>query len=206
MNGGDAQSRASGFQTRGSEITGETTRKDSNESSPRRCCRRPSKPSDQPPITTNLPLTPCNYPGSITEVVTKEIPLRRQKPIQRLGPLQLQILKILWSTDEPQSVQSVQEALSGNDLAYTTIATMLRKMEDRRLVRHKEKGRKFLYEAVITEAEASQSMTSDLVERMFEGSLTATVSHLLETHEVDPKDLAELERLIRRHKRQKKSK
>lgn len=129
----------------------------------------------------------------------------QKKSIRRLGPLQLQILKVLWSTDEPQSVSAVQEALRGSDLAYTTIATMLRKMEDRHLVRHTEQGRKFLYEAVMTESEASRSMASELVERMFEGSLTATVSHLLETHEVDPDELAELERLIRRHKKRSKS-
>ena len=51
--------------------------------------------------------------------------------IHRLGDLQLQIMKALWNRREA-TVADVHDALAdGRDLAYTTIATMLRKMEAR---------------------------------------------------------------------------
>ncbi len=128
--------------------------------------------------------------------------MRGKKSI-RLGQLQLRIMKVLWSAAGPVSVADVQQALDGEPLAYTTVATMLRKMEDRDLVVHHEDGRKYLYEAVVTSVQASRSMADDFVHRMFEGSVTAAVNHLLETRDVDPDELAELERLIRRHKRKK---
>ncbi len=128
--------------------------------------------------------------------------MRGEEPI-RLGELQLRIMKVLWASSAPVSVAEVQHALDGEPLAYTTVATMLRKMEDRGLVAHREEGRKFLYEAVVTSVQASRSVADDLVHRMFGGSLTAAVNHLLETREVDPDELAELERLIRRHKHKK---
>ena len=53
----------------------------------------------------------------------------------RLGDLQLRIMRILWRAG-PVSVARVHEELGGS-LAYTTVATMLRKMEDRGLVGHR---------------------------------------------------------------------
>ena len=123
------------------------------------------------------------------------------KSAYRLGELQLRIMQVLWDAG-PVTVADVQLQL-GDDLAYTTVATMLRKMEARGLVAHHEDNRRFLYEAVATSAQASQSVADDLVQRMFEGNLAAAVNHLLETRDVDPDELAELERLIRRHKRKK---
>ena len=67
----------------------------------------------------------------------------------RLGDLQLEIMKVLWERGEA-SVADVAAALDGATLAYTTIATMLRKMEARGLVRHTSEGRRFLYRAAVT--------------------------------------------------------
>jgi predicted transcriptional regulator len=117
----------------------------------------------------------------------------------RLGDLQLRIMKILW-TAGPASVARVHEDLGGS-LAYTTVATMLRKMEDRGLVAHEEQNRKFIYHAAIPAAEVTRWMADDLVDRLFQGSLADTVNHLLETREVSPQELAELERLIWERKR-----
>ena len=120
----------------------------------------------------------------------------------RLGDLQLRIMKILWSGG-PATVAEVQGQLDGEPLAYTTVATMLRKMEERQLVRHRLRRRRFLYEAAVDADDVTRSMATDLVDRLFEGSLAATVSHLLETREVSRGELARLEKLIEQHKRQR---
>jgi BlaI family penicillinase repressor len=97
-------------------------------------------------------------------------------------------------------VAEVQGELAAEPLAYTTVATMLRKMEGRGLVRHQEQGRRFIYEAVVSEEEVSRHTTADLIDRLFEGSLAEAVSHLLETREVSPEELDRLERLIQDRK------
>ena len=117
----------------------------------------------------------------------------------RLGDLQLKIMKVLWNRG-PASVAEVQGELGGGRLAYTTVATMLRKMENRGLVRHREQGRKFIYEATVCAEDVTRSMADDLVDRLFEGSLAATVSHLLQTRAVSQKELVRLERLIEQRK------
>ena len=122
------------------------------------------------------------------------------KPTYRLGDLQLQIMKILWNGG-PATVAEVLEQLEGEPLAYTTVATMLRKMEDRGLVGHRQEGRRFVYESLVSAEKVTRSMADDLVDRLFEGSLADAVSHLLDTREVNSRELARLEQLIEQHKK-----
>jgi BlaI family penicillinase repressor len=132
------------------------------------------------------------YRGSITPVAE---PMSRTK-IHRLGDLQLRIMQILWARSQA-TVADVHDALARErDLAYTTIATMLRKMEARGLVRHRLDGRSFVYRAAVGEEAVSQGMADHLVDRLFEGSLSDMVHHLLTTREVSQKDLSKLEKLI----------
>jgi len=121
--------------------------------------------------------------------------------LYRLGDLQLRILKILWERSEG-TVADVHKALGGHSkFAYTTIATMLRKMEHRGLVSHREEGRTFIYKAEVQANAVSRGMADHWVERLFGGSLTHAVNHLLTTREVSAEDLRELERLIAERKR-----
>ena len=123
-----------------------------------------------------------------------------RKSTFRLGDLQLRIMKVLWSAG-PATVADVQERLEGGPLAYTTVATMLRKMEERDLVSHRQEGRTFLYEPRVTEEAVVRGMADDLLDRLFAGSLADAVSHLLESREVSRRELTRLEELIAKHKR-----
>jgi predicted transcriptional regulator len=120
----------------------------------------------------------------------------------RLGDLQLRIMKVLWERDGA-SVGDVHEGLGANaGLAYTTVATMLRKMEARGLVKHGSEGRRFIYRAAIGPDIVTRSMAHDVLERLFEGRLADMLDHLLSTREVGRDELRELERLIRERKKQ----
>ena len=115
--------------------------------------------------------------------------------IHRLGDLQLRIMKVLWERGEA-AVSDVHEALGHAEFAYTTLATMLRKMEARGLVMHRTVGRVFIYAAKVAEEEVSHGMTSQLVDRLFKGSLLEAVNHLLTSREVSRDELRQLEKLI----------
>jgi BlaI family penicillinase repressor len=129
-------------------------------------------------------------------------PIMTQARIHRLGDLQLHIMKTLWDRGEA-SVAGVHKALaSERDLAHTTIATMLRKMETRGLVIHRLDGRSFIYRAAVAADTVTRGMADHLVDRFFEGSLTDLVQHLLSTHEVSRAELARLEKLIAERKKQ----
>ena len=89
------------------------------------------------------------------------------------------------------------EALSDErDRALTTIATMLTKMEKRKLVAHHSEGRQFVYRALVSESQVRRSMISELSSKLFGGNITALVSHLLQEHEIDAAEVERLRSLI----------
>jgi predicted transcriptional regulator len=119
-----------------------------------------------------------------------------QPKFHRLGDLQLRIMQALWACGEA-SVAEIQTALpSGADLAYTTVATMLRKMEARGLVRHRAEGRTFIYRAAVAADQVSRGVAEHVLDRLFGGSVEALVSHLLTAREIAPDELSRLEALI----------
>jgi BlaI family penicillinase repressor len=122
----------------------------------------------------------------------------------RLGDLQLRILQALWERGEC-GVAAVHAALqTERKLAHTTISTMLRKMEARGLVAHREEGRAFVYRAAVAADEVTRSLGRHFVERLFEGSLANAVSHLLQSREVSRNELDQIEKFIKEAKRRAK--
>jgi len=117
-----------------------------------------------------------------------------ERPL-RLGDLQVAILRVLWDEGEA-TVARVHEGLPGKHRALTTIATMLSKMERRGIVEHRVEGRQFVFRPRISEQEVLRSMVADLTEKLFEGDVTALVSHLLTEQEIDRDELVRLRRMI----------
>ena len=116
----------------------------------------------------------------------------------QLASLQLAIMLVLW--EKEATVGEVRDALSaeGRDLAYTTVATMLAKMERKGQVGHRAAGKAFVYRPLLRQDQVSRSMVSDLAQRLFGGDVTLMVSHLLDGCELSPEELARLKALIRK--------
>lgn len=116
----------------------------------------------------------------------------------QLASLQLAIMRILWQQEA--TVGEVRDALAaeGRNLAYTTVATMLAKMERKGQVAHKAAGKAFVYHPLLRQDQVSRSMVSDLAQRLFGGDVTLMVSHLLDGCELSSEELARLKALIRK--------
>jgi predicted transcriptional regulator len=116
---------------------------------------------------------------------------------EKLSELQLAFVQALWELGEG-SVARVQEALEGQGrkLAPTTVATVLRRLEAQGWVAHREQGRSFIYRATVSHRRAAGRMLTNLTRSLFGGDLPALVSHLLESHKVDRRELEEIRQLI----------
>ena len=114
---------------------------------------------------------------------------------RNLGDLQLAILRTLWDR-ENASVADVHAALHDRGLALTTIATMLRKMEEKGLVSHTEQGRQFLYVAEVDPELVQRNLVGDLVTKLFDGDPLALVNHLLREGEIELDELDDLRRQV----------
>ena len=113
-----------------------------------------------------------------------------------LGDLQHAIMRVLWQHNEA-TVAEVHELLfDERGLAPTTIATMLRKMEDKGVVAHRVEGRQFVYRPVVSEEAIRTSMVGELLDRLFAGDPAALVSHLVADHDIDHDELERLRSLL----------
>jgi predicted transcriptional regulator len=115
-----------------------------------------------------------------------------------LGELQHAIMRVLWARDEA-TVAEVHEALfDERGLAPTTIATMLRKMEDKGVVAHRVEDRHFVYRTTVTEEAVRSSMVGDLLDRLFAGDPAALVSHLVADRQIDEEEIDRLRALLKK--------
>lgn len=114
----------------------------------------------------------------------------------QLSGLQLALLRALWQGGE-LSVSEVHAAVSAErDLAPTTVATLLKRLERRGVVSHRTEGRQFLYSATVTEEEAQRSMLSEVNQRLFSGDLPEMVNQLLRTRDIQAGDLERVRRML----------
>ena len=111
--------------------------------------------------------------------------------------LQLAIMQVLWDRKEA-TVGDVRDTLQPDrPLAYTTVATMLSKMEQNGQVTHRNVGRVLVYRAVIRRDTVRKSMVTDLADRLFRGDVADMLSLLLDGCEVSSTELSRLKSLIR---------
>jgi predicted transcriptional regulator len=124
-----------------------------------------------------------------------------QQKVFKLGELQLKIMKILWERAETGVGEAHQALSKDGSWAYTTIATMLRKMEARGLVRHRLHERKFLYRPGVQAEEVTRKISTHFIDRLFEGSLADMIAHLLTTRQISREELTRLKALIAERKK-----
>ena len=119
---------------------------------------------------------------------------------------ELEILKILWELGRG-SVRDVYRRMCPNhELAFNTVQTLVRIMDEKGLVSHEKKGRTFVY----TPHYSRQLAASRFLERVFDGAIDQIVLSMLSAADPGQEELKQLEKIIaearRRKQRQEQSK
>jgi predicted transcriptional regulator len=104
-------------------------------------------------------------------------------------------MEVLWQRGE-STVADVVDAIEPPALAYNTVLTTMRILEQKGYVRHKAVGRAFIYRAAVARDEARRSVVQHVLSRFFDDSPRALVLNLLESETVDDAELARLRELI----------
>ena len=115
------------------------------------------------------------------------------------------ILEAVWEL-EPCTAPAVQEHLEASrGWAYTTVKTMMDRMVKKGLLESEKVRTLYFYKAAITRVQASKNEILRTVGRLFDGALTPMMQFLITNEEISDAELDEFERMIRRHKRKRKS-
>ena len=107
---------------------------------------------------------------------------------------ELDVMTVLWARGSG-TVAEVKAALR-DDLAYTTVLTMLRILEAKGHVRHEGEGRAHRYFAVIEERVARRGAIHQLLQRFFEGSPELLLTELVSDRSLTAKDVRRLQRAL----------
>jgi predicted transcriptional regulator len=117
---------------------------------------------------------------------------RRQ--LHELGSLQREVVEALWRLEEA-TVHDLLEAL-GTEHAYTTVLSVLQKLEKAGWIGHRREGRTYVWHASRSREEEGKSSLGKIVDRVFGGNPRVAFEHLLEDDRLDADDLAALRRLV----------
>lgn len=123
--------------------------------------------------------------------------------IHQLTELQIALLRVLWDRGQATVSEICDAVRPERGLALTTVATLLSRLEKRGVVTHETRARQYLYSALVTESEVRRSMVGELTEQLFDGDVTALMSHLLTGREISPGDLDRLKVLLDEHAERK---
>lgn len=116
----------------------------------------------------------------------------------RLGRLELRIMNVVWSRGKA-TVHEVRDELSkGRKPAYSTILTMMRKLEAKGYLKHEVDDRTYIYAPAISRQVVRHSLLGDLVDRLFEGSSSLLLTSLVEQNRITDRELLEIQKLVKK--------
>ena len=115
---------------------------------------------------------------------------------------ELDIMAVLWERG-PSTAGEVREELA-DDLAYNTVLSMLRILEDKGYVGHTEEGRAHRFFTRVARDQAGTSAVDRLVDKVFGGSAELLLTHLVRDRTLGESELRRLRRVLDERLREKK--
>mgnify|MGYP003580623255 FL=1 len=113
-----------------------------------------------------------------------------------VSDIQLLLMRSLWDAGRATTAEVHDQVGKPRQLAYTTVATLLTRLEKRGLVKSvKEQGER-VFRPLVTESDVTRSMVSSLVETLFRGDPSALVSHLVNEKDLDKDDIEAVRKLL----------
>lgn len=112
------------------------------------------------------------------------------------------VMQILW--DHGPSVVSEVRTHLQDQLAYTTVLTVLRTLETKGYVAHEEEGRGHRYHALIEQQEARKSALQHLTSKLFKGSSELLFAHLVSDRKLGADEIARMRQLLADSTKEKK--
>jgi len=113
-----------------------------------------------------------------------------------LGDRELEIMGVLWELGAG-TVAEVRAKLP-DDLAYTTVLTILRNLEEKGFVTHEAEGRAFRYMPAVARQSARRTALTRLIDTLFHGSPEQLLAHMVADRTLSPNDLRKLNRQLQK--------
>ncbi len=126
------------------------------------------------------------------------------KHLDDLGDLQAAVMEAVWKLREATVEQVRRKIRRPKPPAYTTVLTVMQKLEKAGWLEHRREGRAYVYNATRTRTEQGSLSLQRFVKRVFGGDPKRMLQHLLETEELSGADLTEIRKMIDQRRKEKR--
>jgi predicted transcriptional regulator len=122
-------------------------------------------------------------------------------PAKELTERELEVMQVFWKRGDATAAEIRDElAAAGQDLAYTTVATLIRILTEKQFVLQITEERPFVFRPMRSYEDVSARMLDDLVDRVFQGSREELLVRLVDQKKLSAKERALLTQILKEHK------
>jgi len=127
--------------------------------------------------------------------------VKPKKPV--LTDQELEIMKVVWQRGSATVRDVYEDLLTRRRIAYTTVMTMMGILEQKGHLRKSADERAYVYTPAQPQREVVGNMVQEFVKRVFNGSVTPLLVHLVENKNVSKEELGEISKLLKDRRRKK---
>jgi len=117
-----------------------------------------------------------------------------------LTDAELRLMEVLWDKGSATVSDVVEDLPATVRLAYSTVLTTLRILENKGYLEHRKEGRAFVYRPVVGRDQAREKAVTHLLRRFFDGSAELLMLNLVEDRKIDPEELKRIRKRIAEEK------
>jgi len=128
----------------------------------------------------------------------------KKRSLSELSELQKTIMEIVWEMGEATGRDVQAKLPQQKKLAYTTVTTLLKRLEKDGWLKHRTEDRTYIYTPAKSRAYEAVQASKKLIERVFYGDTRLLVQNLIEDEELSMKDLKEIKKMIDKKWKEKK--
>lgn len=124
------------------------------------------------------------------------------RSLDNLGELQAAVMDVVWELGEATVGQVRDHLAPERDLAYTTVLSVMQKLEKTGWLKHRTDGRSYVYKPHRSRSDAGRNALRGFTERMFGGDPLVLFEHLLDDERLTAAELAELRKMLERRRKE----
>ena len=117
-----------------------------------------------------------------------------------LTDVELELMTILWRIGEGSVASVMTELPEERELAYTSVSTILRILEQKKILKTRKQGRGHIYIPLLSKSDYEAKTVRHVVENVFEGAPVTLIRTLLDTVTLKDEELEELRKIINKNR------
>jgi predicted transcriptional regulator len=126
---------------------------------------------------------------------------KKIKEEKLLTETELELIQLLWKMGEGSVADVIAELPKARELAYTSVSTILRILEQKKVLKTRKEGRGHIYIPLISKEEYEERTVRHVVDRVFDGTPLALAKQLLKPSQLSKDELTELKKMIEKAER-----